>query len=53
MEAPNTTALERFGKEVGVEDPKGKTDIKIIYGGKGHESDFTILKRYKYWKTFN
>jgi hypothetical protein len=30
MEAPNPTALERCGKEVGVEDSKGKTDIKII-----------------------
>jgi hypothetical protein len=30
MEALNLTALERCGTEVGVEDPKGTTDIKII-----------------------
>jgi hypothetical protein len=36
-----------------LQDPKGKTDIKIIYGGKSYESDFTILKRYRYWKMFN
>jgi hypothetical protein len=30
MDAPNPPALERYGEEVGVEDPKGKTNIKIV-----------------------